>query len=52
MKMADAVVEPAPGDENDDSWLYGDSNPEQGDGNKSAETNEATQPSTEEGVSY
>lgn len=27
--MADAVVETAPGDENDDSWLYGDSNPDQ-----------------------
>lgn len=27
--MADAAVETAPGDENDDSWLYGDSNPDQ-----------------------
>lgn len=27
--MADAAVETAPTDENDDSWLYGDSNNEQ-----------------------
>lgn len=27
--MADAAVETAPGDENDDSWLYGESNPDQ-----------------------
>lgn len=29
-KMADAAIETAPTDENDDSWLYGDSNNEQG----------------------
>lgn len=28
-KMADAVVESAPADENDDSWLYGESTNDQ-----------------------
>lgn len=27
--MADTAVEATPGDENDDNWLYGDSNGEQ-----------------------
>lgn len=34
--MGDTVVETAPGDENDDSWLYGESTGDQV-GDKSAE---------------
>ncbi|GBP66841.1 Pre-mRNA 3'-end-processing factor FIP1 [Eumeta japonica] len=40
--MAEAVVEHAVADENDDSWLYGDSNPEQTE-NKDAENGEKDQ---------
>ncbi|XP_028158793.1 pre-mRNA 3'-end-processing factor FIP1-like [Ostrinia furnacalis] len=40
--MADTAVETAPGDENDDSWLYGDSNAEQA-ANNDAENSEKTQ---------
>lgn len=45
--MAEAAVEAAPGDENDDSWLYGDATEQSSDkppeeGAKAAETETAT----------
>uniref|UniRef100_A0A2A4KAE5 Pre-mRNA polyadenylation factor Fip1 domain-containing protein n=1 Tax=Heliothis virescens TaxID=7102 RepID=A0A2A4KAE5_HELVI len=40
--MAEAAVETAPGDENDDSWLYGESNPDQVS-DKPPESNEKDQ---------
>ncbi|KAM3960145.1 uncharacterized protein ACR2FA_005774 [Aphomia sociella] len=45
--MADTAVETAPGDENDDSWLYGDSNPDQADQNPPTDSNDKTLQQTE-----
>lgn len=44
--MAEAAVETAPGDENDDSWLYGESNPDQAS-DKPLEDNEKEQQETD-----
>lgn len=48
--MADAAVDTAPGDENDDSWLYGDSNAEQAE-NNDVEASEKSQTQAENAVS-
>lgn len=49
--MADAAVETAPADENDDTWLYGDSTNEQIEGDAS-NTNDIAQqkPSSGDGT--
>lgn len=41
--MADAAVDSAPNDENDDSWLYGESHTDQTDQGESG-VNEKNQP--------
>lgn len=44
--MADATIETAPADENDDNWLYGESNTDQTE-NETAEVGDKTARQTE-----
>lgn len=49
--MADAVVESAPADENDDSWLYGESTNDQKE-DQDPGVNEKTPQQSEAAVRY